>query len=44
MNSIQRLIQHLKPQIGFNVNSNQRRIQQLKTQIGLNVNIDSIQR
>ena len=42
MNSIQRQIQPLNPQIGFNVNSIQRQIQPLNPQIGFNVN--SIQR
>ena len=38
MNSIQRLIQPLNLQIGFNVNSIQRQIQPLNHQIGFNVN------
>ena len=35
--SIQRQIQVLNPEIGFNVNSIQRRIQPLNPQIGFNV-------
>ena len=38
MNSIQRQIQPLSLQMGFNVNSIQRQIQPLNPQIGFNVN------
>ena len=42
MNSIQKQIEPLNPQIGLNVYANQRRIQPLNPQVGFNVN--SIQR
>ena len=42
MHSIQRQIQQLNPEIGFNLNSIQRQIQPLNHQIRFNVN--SIQR
>ena len=42
MNSIQRRIQPLNHQIGFNVNTIQRQIKLLNPQMGLNIN--SIQR
>ena len=38
MNSIQRQIQLLNPQIGFNINSIRRQIQPLNSQIGFNSN------
>ena len=38
VNSIERRIQQLKPQIGFNVNFVERQIQLLNPQMGFNVN------